>query len=248
MVSNYIRNYELPFLLQPAELKHIRLAILYVTAVADSALKIPVDVDGQTRTVDLKQYHAFNSPGLPLEKLVKGEHNTLYTKLADWLRRQLDAPPTSYPTGPRYDLAIALQPRRRHWEHSVSLPHAADFAKPELDCPSPQTMLGDAAFDVDGKDVFELLFGREPQTCGYLLGAAFDAPEANPTRHPLRVHLLTDDDRLCHLPWGKIEYEGSHLVADGWTVEFHRAGQTGFPEFPSHTCYFPGKVGTCGGR
>ena len=67
-------------------------------------------------------------------------------------------------------------------------------------------------------------------------------PEANRTRHPLRIRLLTADDRLYRLPWGKIEYEGRHLVADGWTVECHDAVLGGFPEFPSHICSFPGKV------
>jgi hypothetical protein len=104
-------------------------------------------------------------------------------------------------------------------------------------------VLGDRAYDVNGQDVFDLLFGREAQLRGQLLGAAFDLPEADPTRYPLRLHLLTEDERLYRLPWGKIEYQGRHLVADGWTVEFHSArSQTGFPEFPSHTCYFPGKV------
>ena len=232
--------------MQQAELKHIKLAILYVTDLAASALEIPVDVNGEPRIIDLTAYLAFNTPKTSLETLTKGEASTLYAKLADWLRDQLQPPPTpsrvGSRTGPRYDLAVALQARRRHWEHSFSLPHAVDFVRPELDCPRPDEVLGSRAFDVNGQDVFELIFGREAPLRGQLLGAAFDAPEADPTRQPLRLHVLTDDDRLHQLPWGRIEYGGQPLVAEGWTVEFHGANTTGFPEFPSHTCYFPGKV------
>ena len=56
-------------------------------------------------------------------------------------------------------------------------------------------MLGDSTFDVNGQDVFDLLFGREPQKRGQLLGAAFDMSAANPTRHPCRIHSLT----ACHI-------------------------------------------------
>ena len=74
-------------------------------------------------------------------------------------------------------------------------------------------------------------------------GAAFGgAPTADPTRYPLRVHLLTDDDRLCALPWATIAYQGRRLASDGWTVELHTASHAGFPEYPPHTCYFPRKV------
>jgi hypothetical protein len=54
--SEYIQKHELPFLLQQAEIECVRLAILYVTDVADGALGIPVDVNGQLRLVNLQQY------------------------------------------------------------------------------------------------------------------------------------------------------------------------------------------------
>lgn len=243
--SKYIRQHELPFLVQQAECRGIRLAILYVSAVAKGALKHTVDVEGEARTITLADYISFNNPDKPLEKCSRANRNAIYATLSDWLRERLDVP--TYPpqrgtrTGPRCELAIALQPSRRSWQHRFSLPHADGFYTAELDCPSPQTLVGDAALDVDGEDVFELLFGRDPQTRAQLLGAAFNMKEANPTRYPLRLRLLTDD-RLCPLPWGQIAYEGRRLVEDGWTVEFHRGDAIGFPKFEAHTCYFPGKV------
>jgi hypothetical protein len=56
------------------------------------------------------------------------------------------------------------------------------------------------------------------------------------------VHLRTNDDRLCALPWTSITYKGRHLAVDGWTVELHADSTAGFPEDPPHACYFPGKV------
>jgi hypothetical protein len=54
--SEYIQKHELPFLLQQAEIKRVRLAILYVTDAADGALEIPVDVNGQSCQVNMQQY------------------------------------------------------------------------------------------------------------------------------------------------------------------------------------------------
>jgi hypothetical protein len=101
---------------------------------------------------------------------------------------------------------------------------------------------------VDGEDLFQVLFGSDVQTSGVILGAAFGGmPTADPTRYPLRLHLLTDDDRLCALPWATIAYQGRPLASDGWTVELHEASHSGFPEYPHHTCYFPGRVVLVGG-
>jgi hypothetical protein len=87
-----------------------------------------------------------------------------------------------------------------------------------------------------------LLFGSDSAISRQIIGAAFALPMADPTRHPLRLHLLTDDERLASLPWNTISSQGHLLVDDGWTVELHPDHANGFPEYPLHTCYFPGKV------
>jgi hypothetical protein len=130
-----------------------------------------------------------------------------------------------------------------HWQHQFSLPHAADFARPALDCPTPEMLFRSLGYTVDGEDLFQLLFGSDVRQSGEILGAAFGGiPTADPTRYPLRVRLLTDDERLWALPWATIAYQGRRLATDGWTVELHAASHSGFPEYPPHTCYFPGKV------
>ena len=104
-------------------------------------------------------------------------------------------------------------------------------------------LFGYPAYAVDGEDLFQVLFGSDVHTSGEILGAAFgNTPTADPTRYPLRVRLLTDDERLWALPWATITYQGRRLASDGWTVELHPTSHAGFPEYPPHTCYFPGKV------
>ncbi|MGE3541776.1 MAG: hypothetical protein AB7N91_30675 [Candidatus Tectimicrobiota bacterium] len=58
----------------------------------------------------------------------------------------------------------------------------------------------------------------------------------------MRLHLLTDDDRLAVLPWNRLSAQGRRLVDDGWSIELHPYEPGGFPEYAAHTCYFPGKV------
>ena len=57
----------------------------------------------------------------------------------------------------------------------------------------------DASATIDGDDLFQLLFGSDTQTeRREILGAAFDARRCRgePTRAPLRVRLLTDEERV----------------------------------------------------
>ncbi len=111
---------------------------------------------------------------------------------------------------------------------------------PQLDCLAPAVVLGN---DLDGETLFELLFGSDPAKFGQLLALAFatDAP-ADPTYAPLRVRLLTAAEQLHVLPWGTIAYQGRALSQVGWSVEFHAPAEAGFPEYPEHRCYFPGRV------
>ncbi|HPE71875.1 MAG TPA: toll/interleukin-1 receptor domain-containing protein [Candidatus Competibacter sp.] len=242
LTSDYITRHELPFLLRQAERGALKLGILHVSAVAKAALSVTVEIDGKPRTVNLVDTIGVNSPAEPLDKMSRGDRNALYARAADWAVRQLaPAPaPTREPTGARHDLAIFVQARHGYWEHQFFLPNLPRAIKPKLDCPEPALVLG---YDLDGETLFQLLFGSDQTTVGDLLAPAFDAaPPADPTYAPLRVRLVTDDSRLQVLPWGSIAYRGRPLAQAGWTVEFHAKGDPGFPEYPQHRCYFPGRV------
>src|SRR5262249_6560300 len=133
--------------------------------------------------------------------------------------------------------------QRHQWEHSFWLPPATPLEQPRLVVPDPDELFGMPGELVDGESLFRLLFGSDPQKSGHILGAAFDmSPPVDPTRAALRLRLITNDARLWALPWGKIAHQGRHLAEVGWTVELHNTSGSGVPEYPVHTCYFPGKV------
>jgi hypothetical protein len=99
LTSEYIKTHELPFLLRQAERGALKLGILYVSTVAKAALVIPVEIDGQSHTVNLADTIGVNSPDQPLDRMSPGERNALYARAADWAARQMAASP-SPPTSP----------------------------------------------------------------------------------------------------------------------------------------------------
>lgn len=204
---------------------------------------VAVEIDGQRRTVNLADTIGVNSPAEPLDRIKeRGERNDLYARTADWAVRQLtpSAPPHREPTGQRHDLAIFIQARRDHWQHQFFLPTQPSAIKPKLDCPEPASVFG---YDLDGDTLFELLFGNDPLTVGNLLALAFNTDRpADPTYAPLRVRLITDDERLRVMPWGNLAYQGRSLYQLGWTVELHVRVEPGFPEYSRHICYFPARA------
>jgi hypothetical protein len=89
LTSDYITRHELPFLLGQAERGALKLGILHVSTVARAALAIPVEIDGQSRTVNLAETLGVNSPDQPLDRMTPGDRNALYARAADWAARQM---------------------------------------------------------------------------------------------------------------------------------------------------------------
>jgi hypothetical protein len=94
LTSDYITRHELPFLLRQAERGALKLGILHVSTVAKAALAIPVEIDGQPRTVNLADTIGVNGPAEPLDRMTPGERNALYARAADWSARQMAVPPS----------------------------------------------------------------------------------------------------------------------------------------------------------
>jgi hypothetical protein len=161
--SDYIKQHELPYLVQWAEQKALRLGCLYVTAIPNAAFQLTIAVNGQQRPINLRDYIGAHSPNTPLNTLDTGARDAIYAKLANWVAQQLaiTTDVAQRRTGQRCELAIALRARRDDWEHRFSLPHAADFARPILNCPTPGSLFSYPAYTVDGEDLFQLLFGSD---------------------------------------------------------------------------------------
>jgi hypothetical protein len=240
--SDYILTHELPYLIQHAEAGDLKLGCLYLTSMAEAAFVREIEIDGRIRTVNLKEYVGAHALNKPLDTLDQGAQAQIYKNLADWVAAVLDVP-DDRPDRLRSELGVTLHARRDRWEHSFWLPPATPLQRPELDAPRPDDLFAYPRDMIDGEDLFRLLFGSDPHKSGNILGAAFGvSPPVDPTLSPLRVRLMTNDERLWALPWGKIASQGRRLAEAGWTVELHDTSGSGVPEYPLHTCYFPGKV------
>ena len=242
--SDYILQHELPYLIEHAEADDLKLGCLYLTAMAEAAFMREIESNGQKRTINLKEYVGAHAPNRPLDGLDEGARAQVYKALADWVAGVLVPPgPGDMKELQRYELGVTLRVQRDHWEHSFWLPPTTPLQQPRLDVPDPEELFGMPGDLIDGEHLFRLLFGSDPHKSGNILGAASGmAPPVDPTRAPLRLRLITNDARLWGLPWGKIAYQGRRLAEVGWTVELHHAMGPGMPEYPVHTCYFPGKV------
>lgn len=261
LTSRYVMQHELPVLLRLAASGELKLGFLYVSAVAEAALKIDFDSDGRRQRFDLGAIHSFNTRQEPLDIINETGLRNLryYTRIADWADHEIRAGetpqdlaisartthPTSrirpQPNAKRHDLAIFITDRTDHWQHQFFPGAYAEAIKPDIACLPPAQTLG---YLVDGKLLFQLLFGSDPATYTNLFSLAFDSRRpVEPSYAPLRVRLFTDAEQLLGLPWQSIAYQGRPLAEAGWTVEF-QAMRTpaAFPEYVEHVCRFPARL------
>jgi hypothetical protein len=210
--SDYILTHELPYLIEHADTGDLKLGCLYLTSMADAAFIRDMAIDSGTRRINLKDYVGAHAPNRPLDTLDAGARAQVYKNLTDWVATVLDIP-ADWPERQRseqqrYELGITLQARRNQWEHHFWLPPATPLQRPVLDAPRPDMLFRPPGL-IDGEDLFYLLFGSDSQKSGNILGAAFStSPPVDPTLYPLRVRLITRDERLWALPWGAMAYQG----------------------------------------
>jgi hypothetical protein len=112
----YIRQYELPYLVQQYEQNALRLVPLYVTTISSDAFRVTLQGDGQQRTFDFQAIQGANDPKEPLKTLNQGQRDAIYARLAERVAQRLDPLPAGprRQTGPRFELAIALRARHDH--------------------------------------------------------------------------------------------------------------------------------------
>jgi hypothetical protein len=206
-------------------------------------------IDGGERTFKLLETLAINSPDKPLDLLKElGERNLLYKKSRRMGRPAvaLGVVASSPDKRARHELAIFIEARRDHWQHQFFPGPQASAIKPQHRLPCPPMTVG---YDLDGDMLFQLLFGSEPGEVSSAVrsGVCTDAA-VEPTYAPLRVRLLTDAEQLHVLPWGTISYQGRPLAR--WAGQWNSTprSEPGFPEYPRHLCYFPGRLLLAGSR
>ena len=81
--SNYITRHELPYLLQHARERALKIAPLYVTPIPDDVFKVTLEVDGQRDRFDLKAILGAHSLNEPLNTLDRGQRDKIYAGLAN---------------------------------------------------------------------------------------------------------------------------------------------------------------------
>jgi hypothetical protein len=115
--SEYIRQHELPYLLQQGEHKALTLISLYVTAIPNDGFNVTLEVDGQQCTIDLQGYLRAHTPREPLNILDRGKRDKIYARLANWVAQQLAVTTGIAPRriGQCFELAITTQARHSNY-------------------------------------------------------------------------------------------------------------------------------------
>ncbi|WP_089945404.1 toll/interleukin-1 receptor domain-containing protein [Candidatus Entotheonella palauensis] len=232
LVSTYIRQDELPYLVKAREQNDIKLTCLYLrdSTVAADSLDIILD-SGSTVTVNLTQYQGLNSPQKPIAAQPAADQDTMYTQAARDLQQILNPPPVSRPLShERYELTVRLKRQDRSLlriylhRYSRLYEHRDPWHRPRH--PS-------------GDDLFETLFGPG-ETYERVLKLLFRDDLPRPIRHPVRVRIHTEDPELAELPWAQAAWNGYTLCGQGWTFELIRgANLTATPIYPDITLRTP---------
>ncbi|MCB1808880.1 MAG: toll/interleukin-1 receptor domain-containing protein [Candidatus Competibacteraceae bacterium] len=242
--SDYINTKELPLIFKQSQQNILTLGIVYLAYTPEKALHVKVTIDGEQKTINLADYHSFNTWDNPLEALSEAEQSALFKEIADWTETKLPNIPIdiAHHTNERYSLALRLRRGHKEWEHQFILPDGRRLESP-ASSPDPNQL---RRYGMSGQELFEILFGSDPDYYGNLFAAAFglDGP-AEPTRAGLRLHLLLEpeDHELALQPWSQLAYQGNDLAHCNWTVELRiTPTPLEFPEDNSHIFQFPGRV------
>ena len=208
LASDYIANYELPYLLRASEEDNVKLVPFYVRQSRVNDLTVPVELSsGEKKVFKLTAYQGFNDPKVVVASLRdRNQRDEIYSKAAADLT-VLVAPPTPprSPTG-RYELTVQFK-RNANQLTRIYLHQYGRFAEYRSSWQPTAS-------------AFDLLFGSQEQ-CEKILALLFDTDKnlARPIRHPVRVRLHTTDPDLATFPWAQMAWEGNNLCAHGWTFE-----------------------------
>ncbi|ETW93739.1 MAG: hypothetical protein ETSY1_37875 [Candidatus Entotheonella factor] len=232
LISNYICQYELPYLVKAREQNDIQLTCLYLrdSTVVLSNFDLVLD-SGSRVAVNLTQYQGLNRPEIPVSAQPPADQDKMYAQAARDLHQMLNPPLVSRPLhGERYELTVQLERQGpsllRIYVHRYSrLYERRDSWR------WPRRPSSD--------DLFEIMFGAG-ETYERVFRLLFQDDPPRPIRHPVRVRIHTDDPELAALPWAQAVWNGYTLCEQGWTFELIReANLTATPNYPEITLRTP---------
>ncbi len=231
MVSAYIREHELPYLVQAREQNDIKLTCLYLRDSTVTEETIDVELDsGHTVQVNLTQYQGLNRPEQPIAGLAAASDQH-YTQAALDLKQILEPPPVVRPRRyQRYELTIQLQRQGRFLLRLYLHRYGRIYEHRDL---------WRQPLNPSGDDLFATLFGAG-QTYEHVLRLLFQDDSPQPIRHAVRVRIHTGDPELAAWPWAQTVWNGYTLWEQGWTFEL--VGETTLsatPSYPDVTLHTP---------
>src|SRR5262249_43664660 len=118
LASDYIRLYELPYLLRACEEGHIKLACLYLRNSLithdDAAIEVELS-SGETKRIKLTQYQGFNDPNVVVASLrERNQRDEVYAKAASDLKELVAPPSPRSLAGKRYELTVQFKRSGNH--------------------------------------------------------------------------------------------------------------------------------------
>ncbi len=244
LASEYIRDVEIPILLDRRESGQIKLAVLYlITSVVDqkdAAFKI--NLHGRERSIKLTDYQGLNTPDPPIAKFTNdNERAEQFKNAAIKLKELWDSiqhPSFRAQKSGRKQLTVTLETDSKSLHQCFY-----DQDKQIRECSLPwrdrmtvfEKWIANSRWSSMPNDfgdkLFDALFGGlNDQSCRELLAKVWelDTANSNPIRHPLRLKIHAADPLLVQLPWHRTTWHGQPLVQRedgiecGWSFEVIR--------------------------
>ena len=246
--SNYIRNHEIPTLLELRESERIKLTALYLidSVVDEEACAFEVPSAGITHKIKLTKYQGLNTPDRPITSFEGNEMAREFTEAAKKLNvlwSSIDEHASVERCSSRKELTVRL-------ERSDAGLHAGYYCQGEKIGEAQQpwanltreferwNRLGTAAAENERFTgaLFEALFGGlDEHKCRAIFARACgrDAADSNASRHPIRLRIYTTDPLLARLPWHQTAWNQEALHKSGWSFELSPFDPAdGFPSPP----------------
>jgi hypothetical protein len=250
LASEYIRDHELPHLLNARKEEKLEIACLFLRSslVDDDGC---VFDNGQGKPTKLTRYKGLNSPKQPVAMYHGNDRDRLYVQAASQLRQLaqrfgIEPAPRAKRSGTSdHEVTIALQLRRDGKLYGAySSPNNPCFLNETLPgWPSAQAAirewLDSGALTSEatelGTVLFQLLFGV-PGSDFYkrVFRGLFDDPQTlPPDRYRVRVRLQTTEPLLMQSPWRQTSYRNKPLAESDWTFELLPVtAESATPDYP----------------